>query len=134
MPRRLVVKSPAALTREVAMADERRTKLREAVHLPDMKLGLRSDGKSLPAAPLSPEQHFLKRKAEVTQQDQADFCAYVQEKGERDRRERAPATDAPRTPLSKVNRRSLLKLVAGTAAASEAAALGYQMVTGQDIP
>src|SRR5947209_8995406 len=89
--------------RERAMADERQTKLRKAVHLPNMKTAVRSDAESLAAAPLSSEQNFLKRKAEVTQQDHADFSGYVQEKSERDRQQNAPTTDAPRRPSSKVN-------------------------------
>ena len=42
--------------------------------------------------------------------------------------------EAPRREVSRVNRRSMLKLVAGTAVGAEAAAYGYQMVTGEDIP
>jgi hypothetical protein len=116
------------------MADERRTKLREAVHLPNMKLGVRSDAESLPDRPLSPEQNFLKRKTEVTQQDHEEFSTYVQEKSARDQQQKAPPTDVPQRAPLRVDRRSLLRWAAGSAAAGEAAALGYQMVTGQDIP
>src|SRR6266852_507331 len=116
------------------MTDGRRTKLRETGHLPNMKLDVRSDAKSILDRPLSPEQNFLKRKTEVRQQDHEDFSAYVQEKSEREQQQKAPTTDAPQRALSRVNRRSVLKWAAGTAAAGEATALGYQMVTGQDIP
>src|SRR5713226_1729080 len=115
------------------MADERRTKLRESVHLPNMKVEVRRGAKSMPDRPVSPEQSFLKRKTEVTQQDHEDFSAYVQEKSARDQRQKAPPSDAPQRMPSRVNRRSLLKWAAGSAAASEAVAIGYQMVAGQDI-
>ena len=111
------------------MADGRPTKPREAGHLPNIKIDVRSDAKNMPERSVSPEQSFLKRKAEVTQQDCADFSAYVEEKSARDQQQKVPATDTPQSAPSTVNRRSLLKWAAGTAAAGEAGALGYQMVT-----
>ncbi len=116
------------------MADERRTKVREATHLPNLKLNVRTDADGLPDAPLRPEQAFLKRKAEVTQQDHEDFSAYVQEKSARDEQQMTLPTDTAQREPSSFNRRSLLKWAAGTAAASEAVALGYQMVAGEDVP
>jgi hypothetical protein len=119
--------------REEAVADERRTKTQHAVHLPNVKLDVPGDAKGLPEEPVGPERKFLQRKAEVTQQDYADFSAYVQEKSARDQRLEAQPADAPRPP-SRMNRRSLLKWAAGTAAAGEAVALGYEMVVGEDVP
>src|ERR1700730_13947437 len=108
------------------MADERPTKLREASHLPNLPQGARKNGGDVPDNSRGPVQNFLKRKEEVTQRDHDAFSAYVQEKS-------API-GPPRREASRVNRRSMLKLVAGTAAGAEAAAYGYQMVTGEDIP
>src|SRR6266851_2384565 len=118
------------------MSDERRTKLREGLHVPKIKMDVRSDAENVSDRPLSPEQSFLKRKAEVTQQDHEEFSEYLQEKSSRDRRadEDRRHADAPQAAPSRVNRRSLLKWAAGTAAAGEAVALGYTMVTGQDVP
>jgi len=115
------------------MADERPTKLREASHLPNLPQAARKNGGDVPDNSLGPVQNFLKRKEEVTQRDHDDFSAYVQEKSARDQQQKAPI-EAPRREASRVNRRSMLKLVAGTAVGAEAAAYGYQMVTGEDIP
>src|SRR6266540_584208 len=98
------------------MSDGRRTKLREAVHLPNMKLDV-PEAKSMPDSPLSPEQNFLKRKAEVTQQDHEEFSEYLQEKSSRAQQQTTPPADAPPVAPSRVNRRSLLKWAAGSAAA-----------------
>lgn len=62
------------------MSDERRTKLREAIHVPKIKMEVRSDAESVSEGPLRPEQGFLKRQAEVTQQDHEQFSEYLQEK------------------------------------------------------
>ena len=45
----------------------------------------------------------------------------------------APPAPQP-VPPSRVNRRSLLKWAAGTAAVGEAVVLGHEMITGQDVP
>jgi hypothetical protein len=116
------------------MADERRTKVREATHLPNLKISVRADVPALPDAPLSPEQAFLQRQAEVSRQDQEDFGAYVQEKTARDQEQKAAQADAAANKRPAVNRRRLLKWAAGTAAAGEAMARGYQMLAGEDIP
>jgi thiocyanate desulfurase len=116
------------------MADERRTKLRERTHLPDLKLDAGSNASNTPSDAPDPVQSFLKRKGEVTQQDHQEFSAYVQEKSARDQQQRVPATDALRAVQSRLNRRSLLKWAAGTTAAGEAAAFGYQMLAGEDVP
>ena len=111
------------------MADERPTKLREASHLPNLSQDARKNGGDMTDNSRGPVQNFLKRKEEVTQRDHDDFSAYVQEKSARDQQQKAPI-EAPRREASRVNRRSMLKLVAGTAAGAEAAAYGYQTVTG----
>ena len=116
------------------MSDERRTKLREAIHVPKIKMEVRSDAESVSEGPLRPEQGFLKRQAEVTQQDHEQFSEYLQEKSARDRQEAARPADAPPVAPSNINRRSMLKWAAGTAVAGETVALGYTMVTGQDVP
>src|SRR5262249_28791508 len=86
------------------------------------------------AQPLGPEQPSPKRKAEVTQQDNAAFAEYLQEKRARDERQKMQVLDPPQRKPLKVNRRSLLTWAAGTAVVGEAATLGYPMLTGQKIP
>ena len=115
------------------MSDGRRTKLRESVHLPNLKLEVPA-AESTPAKPDNAVQNFLQRRAEVTQQDHAEFSGYLEEKRARDQQQAAPIADAPPAAPSRLNRRSLLKWAAGTAAAGEAAALGYTMVAGEKIP
>src|ERR1700737_2836831 len=111
------------------MADERPTKLREASHLPNLPHGARKNGGDMPDNSRGPVQNFLKRKEEVTQRDHDDFSAYVQEKSARDQKKRPPI-EPPRREASRVNRRSMLKLVAGTAAGAGAGAYGSPLVTG----
>src|SRR5712691_4123742 len=101
------------------MSDERRTKLREAIHVPKIKMDVRSDAKDAPDRPLSPEQSFLRRKAEVTQQDHEQFSEYLQEKTARDQQQATRPADAPPVGPSRINRRSMLKWAAGTAVAGE---------------
>lgn len=73
-------------------------------------------------------ERYLKRKAEVTEQDHREFQSYLEEKS----RQVAPV--APPLPKKKFNlsRRNALKIVAGTAVAGEAAALGYSAMTGSN--
>src|SRR5262249_11636099 len=117
------------------MSDGRKPKLKEQnTDLPRMKVELREE------AALTAEQLYLKRKAEVTQQDNADFSDYLRKKAARDEQQatsRAAATQpvpTPRPPSSKFNRRSVLTWAAGTAVVGEAVTLGYPMLTGQSIP
>ena len=120
------------------MSDERRTKLRE----PDDPCASEVSRSTIQAratrngsdAPLRPEQSFLKRKAEVTQQDHEQFSEYLQEKSARDRAAGGASSRCTPAAPSKINRRSMLKWAAGTAVAGETVALGYTMVTGQDMP
>src|SRR5215470_5976138 len=63
------------------MSDGRKTKFKEPmedVDLAKMKLEVESEAK--PETPLTAEQIYLKRKAEVAQQDNADFSNYLREK------------------------------------------------------
>ena len=70
-------------------------------------------------------EDYLRRKAEVTQDDHQAFQDYLNDKA---RGVPAPVEPSPKA-KSKFNRRNLLKVVAGTAVASEAAAVGYSWVT-----
>ena len=79
----------------------------------------------------SPERLYLKRKAEVTQQDNAEFSQYLQEKSARDERLKVQLAEPPPRPRSMLNRRNILTLAAGTAVVGEAVTLGYPLVTGQ---
>ena len=123
------------------MSDGRNPKFKEPmqnVDLPKMKLEVESEAK--PETPLTAEQIYLKRKAEVAQQDNADFSNYLREKASRDEQEKLqpapvpPPAAAPQTAPRKLNRRSLLTWAAGTAVVGEAVTLGYPMLTGQSIP
>jgi thiocyanate desulfurase len=71
---------------------------------------------------------YLQRKAEVTQHDHQAFQDYLSQKEQ--------TTSAPKDESqqpSKFNRRNLLKVVAGTAVAGEAAAATYSWVTGGSV-
>src|SRR5262245_5149786 len=120
------------------MSDGRKPKFKEPmrdVELPKMKLEVESEGK--PETPLTAEEIYLKRKAEVAQQDNEDFSDYLREKAARDQQQApqpAPAPQTASTPQTaprKLNRRSLLTWAAGTAVVGEAVTLGYPMLTGQ---
>ena len=67
----------------------------------------------------------------MTQQDNAEFSRYLQEKGARDERLKVQLAEPPAPPRSLLNRRNILTLAAGTAVVGEAVTLGYPLVTGQ---
>src|SRR6202008_4820456 len=96
----------------------RKTKFKEPmqdIDLPKMKLEVESEVK--PETPLTAEQIYRKRQAEVAQQDNEDFSDYLREKAARDQQQ-APEPEpapAPQTPPRKLNRCSLLTWAAGTA-------------------
>jgi hypothetical protein len=94
-----------------------------ASEFPEIKLEPKDASRSLPA--VSPVERFLERKAEVTDKDHEEFQDYLTEK-----EARTTAVSAPEKPRSRVNRRTVLKVAAGTAVAGEAAALGYSMIKG----
>src|SRR5262249_23514786 len=122
------------------MSDGRKTKFKEPmrdVELPKMKLEVESEAK--PETPLTAERIYLKRKAEVAQQDNEDFSDYLREKTAREQEEAPEGVPgkpeaAPQTAPGNLNRRSLLPWAAGTAVGGEAVTLGYPMLTGQSIP
>ena len=116
------------------MSDARKPKMKEAAEdAPLPKPGL--EDRPRPAdRPLSPEQSYLQRKAEVTQQDHEVFSEYLQEKIAREQQQKVQLAEPPPKAPTKVNRRSLLTWAAGTAVVGEAVTLGYPMVTGQSIP
>ena len=67
------------------MSDVRKTKFKEPmedIDLPKMKLEVESEAK--PETPLTAEQIYVKRKAEVAQQDNEDFSDYLREKAARE--------------------------------------------------
>jgi thiocyanate desulfurase len=83
----------------------------------------------VPDRPLSAEQAYLQRKAEVMAQDHEEFLRYQQQRAKA--ADRQPAHPTPTA--TKVNRRNFLTVVASTAAVGEAAALGYT-IKNQGVP
>jgi len=111
-------------------------KVAEKEERTNLKIDLRTDDNDLPSETLSVEETYLRRKAEVAQQDHEEFLQYEQERARRhaaEQVERQPSDD-PTTKPRDVNRRNFLTVVAGTAAVGEAAALGYSIVKDQTIP
>ena len=97
------------------MSDARKPKMKEtAEDAPLPKPGL--EDRPRPAErSLSPEQSYLQRKAEVTQQDHEVFSEYLQEKITREQQQKVQFAEPPPKAPTKVNRRSLLTWAAGTA-------------------
>src|SRR5215813_353680 len=93
-----------------------------------VRVDLRTEASNLPDKPRSAEENYLRRKAEVTQQDYEEFLQYQREKAQQNEARQAPqAVDvADRARLS-VNRRNFLTVVAGTAAVGEAGVLAYTL-------
>ena len=88
----------------------------EATEIPPIKLEEEPSG-SIPATTKQQVEDYLRRKAEVTQDDHQAFQDYLNDKA---RSVPAPVEQPPAK--SKFNRRNVLKVVAGTAVAGEAAA------------
>src|SRR5438876_6842855 len=90
---------------------------------PSLKVDLRTDASHLPDRPLSPEEAYLRRKAEVTQQDHEEFLRHQRERARQREagQTQGRADEAAGTKPAKVNRRNFLTVVAGTAAVGEAA-------------
>src|SRR3954466_2807315 len=121
--------------RNWAMSDACKPRMKEAAEdAPLPKLEVENQPKRAPDRPLSPEQSYLQRKAEVARQDHEIFSEYLQEKIAREQQQKVQFVEPPPKAPTKVNRRSLLTWVAGTAVVGEAVTLGYPMVTGQNIP
>ena len=96
----------------------------QAAETPKIKLEEEPSRGALATAKQQVED-YLRRKAEVTQDDHQAFQDYLNDKARA-----VPATvESPPKAKSKFNRRNLLKVVAGTAVAGEAAAVGYSWVT-----
>jgi thiocyanate desulfurase len=115
------------------MSEVRRTELKETtenIETPEIRLEIEGEPQGRNTAP-SPEQRYLQRQTEVTQQDHADFCEYLQKKIAREERQKARPLD---TPPPRFNRRSLLTWGAGGVVVGEAAVLGYPLVTAQNAP
>ena len=79
-----------------------------------------------PLAANAQVERYLKRKAEVTEKDHREFQVYLEEKA----RQIAPVAPPPPRKKFTLSRRNALKVVAGTAVAGEAAALGYSLTGG----
>jgi hypothetical protein len=71
-------------------------------------------------------ERYLRRRAEVNEQDHREFQVYLEEKA----RQVAPVAPPPPRKKITLSRRNALKVVAGTAVAGEAAALGYSLTSG----
>lgn len=115
------------------MSDGRKPKLRDDVEGTDPAVP-GGGPTSAPDGPLSPEQLYVKRKAEVLRQDNESFAQYVKEKQARDERQSVQLADPPeRKPLN-LNRRSLLGWGAGAVVVGEAVTIGHQMIIRDAIP
>src|SRR5258708_5012392 len=101
---------------------------------PEKTTAAKDDSSADPQIEMTPEplavnaqvERYLRRKVEVTENDHREFQAYLEEKAQ----QIAPAL--PPLPRKKftLSRRNALKVVAGTAVAGEAAALGYSLTSG----
>src|SRR6266516_3858093 len=117
------------------MSDGRKTKYKDPMEdIALTKMKLEDEREAKPETPLTAEQIYVKRKAEVAQQDNEDFSDYLREKASRDQQQAPQTAPAPPTAPRRLNRRSLLTWAAGTAVVGEAVTLGYPMLTGQSIP
>jgi hypothetical protein len=130
------------------MSDARKPKFKEAAEEPvPPKVDLRSEPQSAPDKPLGPEQLYLKRKAEVTQQDNEAFAEYLQEKRARDwtgarstracstvpRRAASASSPAPRS-LSASSRAGSTKTRYSPATITEADGRGREWLPGSRPP
>ena len=90
------------------MSDARKPKIKEAAEdAPVPKLEVESQPGGAAPKPLSPEQSYLQRKAEVTQQDHEIFSEYLQEKIAREQQQKVQVAEPPPRAPTKLNRRSL---------------------------
>jgi thiocyanate desulfurase len=114
------------------MANESRQPI-EADKLVSPELAMEQSGRALTAR--EQVESYLRRKTAVTEADHRAFQDYVNRKAETPPvavTEPAPPPHEPPSP-SRFNRRNLLKVVAGTAVAGEAAAVAYPLVTGGSV-
>ena len=94
----------------------------QAAETPKIKLEEEPSRGALATAKQQVED-YLRRKAEITQDDHQAFQDYLNDKART-----LPTPVEPARKQSKFNRRNLLKVVAGTAVAGEAAAVGYSWI------
>ena len=114
------------------MANESRQPI-EADKSVSPELAIEQSGRALTAR--EQVEGYLRRKTAVTEADHRAFQDYVNRKAETPPvavTEPAPPPREPPSP-SRFNRRNLLKVVAGTAIAGEAAAVAYPLVTGGSV-
>src|SRR5262245_25318566 len=71
-------------------------------------------------------QQYLKRKSEISEEDRREFQLYLNEKA---LQARSP-DPGPQSRKATVDRRTILKVVAGTGVAAETAALAYSWIKG----
>jgi hypothetical protein len=101
---------------------------------PEKTTAAKDESSSDPQIEMAPEplganaqvERYLKRRAEVNEQDHREFQVYLEEKA----RQVAPVAPPPPRKKITLSRRNALKVVAGTAVAGEAAALGYSLTSG----
>jgi hypothetical protein len=103
---------------------------------PKLEVDLGTEGSNLPDKVLSPEENYRRHKAEVTRRDHEEFLQYEQGKARQQMAAQAQrnSTGVAESKPTKVDRRNLLSVIAGTAAIGEAAALGYSIVKDQTTP
>ena len=90
---------------------------------PEKKTAVKNEPSPHPEIEVTPEpqaghsqiERYLKRKAEVTEQDHREFQAYLEEKA----RQLAPVAAPSAKKKFSLSRRNALKIVAGTAVAGE---------------
>ncbi len=118
------------------------TKVMEA----DNSSGIDPGGESGPAGAatgLTAAQHYLARKAEVTEQDHKEFLDYLAQKQAREEEALArgqnvvplpAAPDEARHARSRIDRRNFLAVAATGAAVGEAAVIAHSLITDQAVP
>ena len=90
-----------------------------------------SEGGKLPAR--NSAQDFVRRRTEVEEKDHAEFQTYLAEKKEADARKAKTAVAAAPTKARGMSRRTMFNVAVGTAAAAEAAVIGYNTLGGGSV-
>jgi thiocyanate desulfurase len=90
-----------------------------------------SEGGKLPAR--SSAQDFVRRRIEVEEKDHAEFQTYLAEKKEADARKAKVAAATAPTKARGLSRRTMFNVAVGTAAAAEAAVIGYNTLGGGSV-
>jgi thiocyanate desulfurase len=89
-----------------------------------------SEGGKLPAKRSAAD--FVKRRTEVEEKDHAEFQTYLADKKEADARKAKASAPAP-TKSRGMSRRTMFNVAVGTAAAAEAAVIGYNTLGGGSV-